>query len=212
MSEPKTIIDAQVQHLLGLLDQHRSKSCEEIQHEANEHAGILLHRAHAEARKRIHEDNARTRIRMQWQITSTDARLQTKMRLLRQQSDEALLSASWALLTSSLNKLWQHGDSRKTWIDNIIALAKARLISGDWIIEHPADWDKTEMAGYLERLEKAIGHRPTSHAMDDLDAGIRICTDTTCVDGTLSGLLRDQQHIEALMLTAIHSQERGDHG
>ena len=81
--------------------------------------------------------------------------------------------------------------------------------AGDWRVEHPEGWDAQEqgelaaMAQTLEGVNLQFGAHPA------LVAGIRISTDSTSVDGSLSGLLADRTAIEALILaTAARTGQR----
>ncbi|MEA1888909.1 MAG: hypothetical protein U9N50_03905 [Pseudomonadota bacterium] len=211
MSTPKSIVDAQIQHLLNVVERHRAAACEKVQRQSRTKAHELISRTHQNARRRMHEDIVETREREHRQLASAEAQTQTRKRLARQQSDEELLRTSWKLLKASLERQWQQADTRKLWIDNLIDQALATLVSQHWRIEHPADWAEEERIVLQRRLHEQLGHSPELDAVTDISAGLRLCTGGTCVDGTTDGLMHQRTRIEALLLAAIHKHGDADH-
>jgi len=211
MSTPKSIVDAQIQHLQNVVEHHRATACEKIQLQARTKSHELISKAHENARRRMHEDNVETREKENRQLASAVAQIQTQKRLARQQSDEELLRTSWKLLKESLERQWQQADTRKQWLDNLIGQALATLVSQHWRIEHPVDWAAEERTALQIRLQEQLGHSPEMDAVTDISAGLRLCTEGTCVDGTTDGLMHERTRIEALMLAAIHKHGDADH-
>ena len=211
MSTPKSIVDAQIQHLQNVVEHHRATACEKIQLLAQTKAHEMINKAHENSRRRMHEDNVETREKEHRQLASAEAQIQTRKRLARQQSDEELLQSGWRLLKASLERQWQQADTRKQWIDNLIGQALATLVSQHWRIEHPADWAEEERTALQKRLHEQLGHAPELEAIADISAGLRLCTGGTCVDGTTDGLMHERTRIEALMLAAIHKHGDADH-
>ena len=211
MSTPKSIVDAQIQHLQNVVERHRATACEKIQLLAQTRADELISKAHENSRRRMHEDNVETREKEHRQLASAEAQIQTRKRLARQHSDEELLRSGWKLLKESLERQWQQADTRKPWIDNLIGQALATLVSPHWHIEHPVDWAEEERMALQRRLHEQLGHAPELEAIADISAGLRLCTGGTCVDGTTDGLMHERTRIEALMLAAIHKHGDADH-
>jgi vacuolar-type H+-ATPase subunit E/Vma4 len=211
VNDPKSIIDAQVQHLLNVVEDHRATRYEEIQEQAQKNAHAIISKAHKDARQRMHDDNVETRENANRQLASTEAQLQTQQRLARQQSDEKLLQASWKLLKASLERQWQQPDIRKQWVDNLTRQALATLVSPHWRIEHPADWADEECIALQMQLHEQLDHTPELEPVTDISAGLRLCAEGTCVDGTADGLMHERTRIEALMLAAIHQHGDADH-
>jgi hypothetical protein len=210
MSEPKSIVDAQVKHLLKIVDRNRAESCAAIQARASEQASVVIKRAHRQARRKMHEQNARTRENLRRQVISTEARLQTRMRLIRQQNDKALLDAGWAPLKKALTGYWQDAGTRKQWIENLVSLAREKFVSMEWIFEHSPGWDEQEKKELQATVVDITGHTPGFRADDGISAGLRVCATGACIDATVEGLLRNSTRIESLMLTAIHEQGKTD--
>jgi hypothetical protein len=212
VSTPKSIVDAQVQHLLSAVEHYRSTRCAKIREQARTKANALISKAHKAARSRMHDDNVSTRVATHHLLTSTEARLQTRKRLARQQSDEELLEASWIMLEESLHRQWQQAGTRKQWVDNLVDQAMARLVSPHWRIEHPVDWPEQERTALQIQLDDRLGHLPEMEANPEIRAGLRLCTEGTCVDGTADGLMHERTRIEALMLATIHKHGDANHG
>lgn len=212
MSRPKNIVDAQVQHLLNMVEQHRQKSCAKIHLLAQEKSAELISKAHAAAQNRMHEFNISLRGSIDRQLSSTVARLQTQKRLARQQSDEALLETGWTLMKTSLQQLWQQTDTRAQWIDNLVTLAMAKLVSPHWQIEHPVDWAKEERHTLQKRLQEQLGQLPELKSDANISAGLRLCAAGSCIDGTVVGLMHEKSLIEAKILMSIHKHGNADHG
>ena len=211
MSSPKNIVDAQVQHLLNLVEQHRQKSCAKIQLLAQEKAAELISKAHGAARNRMHDFNINLRGSIERQLNSTEARLQTQKRLARQQSDEELLETGWTLMKTSLEQLWQQAETRTQWIDNLVNLATAKLVSPHWQIEHPADWPNEERHTLQKLLQQQLGHLPELKTNANISAGLRLCAACSCIDGTVEGLMHEKPRIEAKILTSIHKHGNADY-
>lgn len=211
MSDPESIIDAQVQHLLNVVEEHRAARYEEIQDQARNDAHAIVSKAHKDARRRMHDDNVETREKANRHLASTEAQLQTEKRLARQQSDEKNLQASWKLLSESLDRQWQQPDTRKQWVDNLISQAMATLVSPHWRIEHPADWPEEELIALQMQLHEQFNHAPELEPAADISSGLRLFAEGTCVDGTADGLMHERTRIEALILAAIHQHDDADH-
>ncbi len=207
MSEPKSIIDAQVQHLLDVVDKHRSNQCNKLRTAARESANRLISNAHSDARKRLHDNIKKARNYAHQKLTSTRALLQTRKRMARQQIDEALLEDAWNQMQTSLQALWDDEVSRQQWTTSLLETALTTLVSNMWTIQHPASLTDTEAAALQLQVYERLGHSPELEASEQISAGLRICTDGACIDGTSDGLMHDRQTIEASILAAVHDKD-----
>jgi hypothetical protein len=207
MSEPHSIIDAQLQHLLNVVEKHRSNQCSKLHNAAKESASRLITNAHSDARKRLHDEIHKARDYAHQKLTSTRALLQTRKRMARQQLDEALLEGAWKQLKTSLQARWDDEASRQQWTASLLETAHATLVSGQWIIQHPAGLTDAEAAALQLQVYERLGHTPELEACEEISAGLRICTDGACIDGTSDGLMHDRQHIESSILAAVHSMD-----
>lgn len=212
MSEPKSIVEAQVQHLLDVVDKHRSNQCSKLRNAAKESANKLISNAHSDARRRLHEDIRQAREFAHQKLTSTRALLQTRKRMARQQLDEALLQDAWKQMKTSLQAQWDDVSSRRQWTASLLETALSTLVSDQWTIQHPADLTDTEAAALQLQVYERLEHTPDLEASEHISAGLRICTDGACVDGTIDGLMHDREHIEASILAAVHSMDDDSDG
>jgi len=209
MSTPGSDLDGRVRHLLDVVAQHRDENCAAIRASAQAEAQALVRSAWHEARERLHNDNAETRRRIEHQLTSHAAQLQTRRRQQRQADDEVLLVTVRGALQAALLQRWQQPASRQQWCEALVSAAVTTLDGKVWTIEHPADWPMSEHRALLARVESLCGKTPRLQANADISAGLRICAGGTCMDATLDGLLRDRQRIEADLL-AVCTGYAGD--
>ncbi|MGB7934578.1 MAG: hypothetical protein WCH04_20595, partial [Gammaproteobacteria bacterium] len=112
---------------------------------------------------------------------------------------------AWQPLRKALLARWSQETARRQWIDFLVHRACTLLVATDWQIEHPLDWQVQERAALEELLAGQLGRLPEFIARKQISAGLRICANGTCVDGTLEGLLRDQTRIESLLLARFNA-------
>lgn len=205
MNTPGNDLDARLQHLLDVVAQHRDENCAAIRASAQAEAEVLVQTAWREARKRLHNDNAETRRRIEHQLTSHEAQLQTRRRQQRQADDEVLLVTARAALQAALLQRWQQPASRQQWCEALVSAAATTLDGRVWTIEHPADWPMSEHDALLARVESLCGKTPRLQANADISAGLRICAGSTCMDATIDGLLRDRKRIDAELLALCNA-------
>lgn len=206
MSTPKSVVHAQLEHLLGVIDHHRQERCDALLEQARSQAQQIIKQAHHDARNRFHQHALDTRESMRRQLASAESQHQTRLRQQRQQVDQALLTRAWPPLREALLHRWQDETQRRRWIDHLVQLATAKLLANDWRIEHPADMTASDREAVQSMLRKRMDCRTEFTASTEIVAGMRICAGNTCVDGTLEGLLRDHRRIEALLLARINTQ------
>lgn len=208
MKEPAGLVDAQLQHLLRVVEHHRDERCARVLEAARVQAQQLLKRARREARARVHQAIETSREQARRQLASAQAQHQTQLRMQRQREDLALLARAWQPLHDRLLGRWQQSDSRRSWIDALVSQALATLIDRHWRIEHPADWPEAERATLEARLSAELGQAPAFSAHEAVTAGLRIRAGDACIDGSLTGLLRARDSIEAMMLAALNDCRR----
>ncbi len=212
MSEPRTIIDAQIKHLMEIIQKHREESCQTIQARADEQADAIVKRAHMQARRKMHEQNARTREYLHREALSAEARMQTRKRLSRQQNDRIMLDRGWISLRNALLACWKDATTRRQWTGNVLELARDKFVQQEWILYHPVDLDEQEKIRLQTAINGITGQAPKLNVDDGIDAGIRLCTIGACTDATIDGLLRNRTRVESLMLTAIHGEDVPENG
>jgi vacuolar-type H+-ATPase subunit E/Vma4 len=211
MSEPRSILDAQVNALEKLVETSRAERCRQLIEDAKRGATEILKRAHRENRARMRAAIEEQRKRMEDTLASTRARLATRARQQQQQVDKEHLASAWSRLSDVLLERWQDADCRRRWMMNLVEEALARLPGEPWRIEHPRDFDSAELSTVSERIaEHCGGEHADFVVVEDLRAGLRILAGGACVDGTLTGLFIDRNRIEAELLAFLrdHDEER----
>jgi hypothetical protein len=204
MSEPKSIVDAQLEALLRLVAQHFEDRCRQTMAQAKAQAAALTEQAHREARDRMHEAIQHERARWDEKIQWTRAHLWTRQCQRRQRVNMLLLQQGWEKLYEILVQRWQKPNQRRLWVDALIDQALTRLPGKTWRIEHPPDWPADERLHASERLAAHIGGQsPSFVEVQDIVAGLRIRADETCLDGTVAGLLANRKAIEGQLLAEI---------
>ena len=203
-----SVVDAQLQHLLEVVEYNREKRCKALLDEARAQARQLVQRAHREARARLHQKVLAPREQLRQQLASAQAQRETHLRLQRHRADQTLLARAWSPLRERMAQRWREADSRQLWIDDLVEQACGMLVDRQWHIEYPPDWPARERTALEARLAGELGCVPTFAAHTEIEAGLRICAGAACVDGTLAGLLRARHRIEALMLATLNECRR----
>lgn len=204
MNAPRSVVEAQVETLLTLVEQHRAARCSELLAQAEERRHTLLAEAYSEARARMHEAVLTERRRGQDKLDATRAQLATRARQQQHQTALLLLQQGWELLGQALLQRWKTAPQRRQWIDALLHQALQRLPRCAWVIEHPPGWDSAECTAMQEALRAHCGGMPQLRADEQIDAGLRICAAGACLDGTAEGLLADRAAIEAQLLAQLH--------
>jgi hypothetical protein len=208
MSESGPVVGAQMKHLLTVVEQRRSERCKDVLDKAHEQAQQLIKQAYRDERQRMHRELGETRQQLHQQMVSVVARRQTGKRQRRQRADEELLTTTWLNLHEALLHRWRDSVMRQQWVDGLVEQAAAVLVDRHWLIEHPFDWPAQERSALQLRLQKQLAHTPHFEVKSTIAAGLRICADGACVDGSADGLLRERLAIEAVLLARIN-QYRG---
>ena len=208
MSEPGSVLDAQVNALEELVESTRAERCRQLMEDAKRGARETVKRAHRENRARMRAAIEEQRKRMEETLASTRARLATRARQQRQQVDKEHLASAWSRLGENLLDRWQDANCRNRWILGLVEQALAHLPGEPWKVEHPRDFDPSELSSMNERITEHCGGEPADFAVaENIRAGLRIVVDGACVDGTLEGLLIDRNRIEAELLAALRDHE-----
>ena len=209
MNLPENIADAQLKHLLAVVDRRREDRCNELLQEAHDNAQQVIKHAFSEARSRMHQEILDLREHYRQQIASAEAHQQTNIRQQRQHIDQELLAALWQPLHDVLLRRWQQTEPRRIWIRELVKLAAATLVSPSWTIEHSTDWPVQERTALETQLSQEFKNLVVSFsAMESIQAGLRISADGASVDGTVEGLLGERSRIEALLLAGVYWYRR----
>jgi hypothetical protein len=205
MSATTNGVEAQLQRLLQVVERHRDERCSELLGQARREVAQVVRQAHAEARARMHQSIQDIREDRRRRLAAAEAKLQTHRRRRREGADRWLLAAARLPLRKALHARWTLAEARRQWVESLVKRACALLVGIDWQIEHPVDWPAAERAALEERLTGQLGRVPEFIPRDDIEAGLRVCANGTCVDATLEGLLRDQTRIDSLLLARFNA-------
>ncbi len=203
-----SIVDAQVERLLDVVQSYHKEYCEAEKAKARQQAGGLIQQAHHDARKRMHQVVLDNRERIQQEIDVAKAKQQTEKKQRQYRCDQRLLKFALDKLQQMLVSRWQLPEQRRVWIEHILGIASTMLLTDDWRIEYPADCSVAEKQQLRECITKQTakqtvkqtGQSSTLVVNRDISAGIRISSNGLVVDGTLSGLLVNRSRIEAEFL------------
>ena len=198
---PESIIDAQVERLLDVVQTYHKEHCEAVNTKAHQDARATIQQAHHDARKRMHQVIVDNREKIQQEIGAAKAKQQTEDKQQQYRRDQRLLEMALNKLQQLLVSRWKITEQRQLWVDNILGLASRMLLADVWQVEHPAEWSVTEQKQLRDRITEQTGTSPTLIVNRDIQAGIRILSNGSVVDGTLSGLLVDRFRIEAEFLS-----------
>lgn len=208
MNNAGGVVDAQLRHLLDVVERNREVRCKALLDEARAQAQQLVKHAHRDARARLRDKAMAAREQARRKLAAAEARRQTRLRLLRHRADQTLLSRAWQPLRERILQRWREAASRRLWVDCLVEQASAMLVDRHWHIEHPGDWPAGERAELEARLGRALGCAPTFAAGPGIEAGLRIIAGAARVDATLEGLLRARTRLEALMLATLNECRR----
>ena len=207
MNVPGSVVDAQLQHLLEVVERDREKRCRAVIEEAETLARQIIKQAHRDARAHIHKDFGELREQIRQRIASAEAQQQTRLRMVRQQADQDFLDAAWQPLQQALQRHWQVTEHRKQWVMGLVKKAASTLIDSHWLIEHPPDWPAHECNTLKDRLSRDFECFPSFEPHPRITAGLRICAAGACVDGSIEGLLQRRTHIQSRLLAEIRKHQ-----
>lgn len=207
MNKPASVLDAQVNALEEVVESTRETRCRKLLDDARRNAEQTLKRAHQENRARIRAAIEEQRKRMEETLAATRARLATRERQRRQQADKERLTSAWSRLNESLLERWRDAESRRRWTQGLIEEALAHLPGDPWRIEHPREFNPSQLASWRESITEHCGGEPADFVIDEsIGAGLRIVAGGACVDGSVEGLLTDKNRVEAELLALLRDK------
>ncbi len=193
-------LERRAQALLDIVEIDRCEQCETILAEARGRASALLAQVRADARARMREAFVEERRRLHERAAAAGAKLQTRRRLHEQQRTAALLALGWQHLPDALRARWRDGDTRRLWVDAVVAMAWRVLPRAQWRIAHDPAWPVAEQQVLGARVARELDVAPAFNADTGIDAGLRIASGGNVLDGSLAGLLADRVEVGAQLL------------
>ena len=104
MTQVESIVEAQLQHMLEIINDYRQHESNVILAETRTLARDVVNKAYADTKVRLRQSILQDRIRVREAITSAQAQLDTQVRQQQQQKDQNLLEKAWDLLQQKLEK------------------------------------------------------------------------------------------------------------
>lgn len=197
---PQDSLQASLQALLALVDGDRERQCAQILGEARARATALRSQAQAEARTRLRQTFAEQRRALQAQVAAAQARLATQQRLHAQQRSALLLGLARQQLPAALQARWARPAARAAWVARVLDEGHARLPAAGWRVVHAPHWPADERAAAAADLARR-GHADAAFEADaGMAAGLKVAAGGNVVDGSLAGLLAEDEEIDAALL------------
>ena len=204
MSQPRSVLEAQISALEQIVDSRREARCRELLESARRSAKSTLKQEHQESRLRVRAAIQQERKLLEEDLAATRARIVTLNRERHQKADKTRLAHAWTALREALHERWKNSDHRRRWISLLIRDALARLSGEPWQIEHPPDWNSTELSRFSSEIARhCAGKQPEFFSKEEVRAGMRVVAGGASLDGTTEGLLADSTRIEAELLAML---------
>lgn len=197
---PESIVDAQVQRLLDIVQEYQTQQCDELLFRAQDESRQIVRQAYHEARQRLHQDIQHSRNRMQQELFAMRAKQHTMMMQQRHQAERRFLNQSWELLAEKLLSRWAEEKQRSAWIKKIILAAHKVIPGRKWQVEFPDQMSKQAQQAVREQITESYSPQASFVAVSSIQAGLRISADGAVVDGSLQGLMTNRGRIESLFL------------
>lgn len=207
MTTPESIVDAQVEHLLKVVNQYEQEHCDSMRIRARQQADSIIKDAYLRVRERTRRSIEEVRSRSLQDLKMAEASLQTQIRLARHKLDEAFLEQAWTSLRDVLCLRWKDKEMRGQWINEIVQKADEVLISRQWMLECPDSLTDDECNKLNEQLQSLNLESLELKQGEKINAGLRICAGGACIDGSVDGLLRQRARIEEMFLASIYSKQ-----
>lgn len=200
------ILHHQVQRLDDAIRHQQEMRCREIIADADRKAKQAIRDSRGRLLKHQQQAVREERQRREHELLIAKSRVETAQRRRAFARHEKVLQSAWPLLLEALALRWLDADHRRAWCDMIVTEAAATLMGTDWVIEHPADFPADDRDALLDRVHTLGLAAPSFAACKDIPSGLRIRTGTSCLDGTIDGLLGSRDDVEALLLAAWEQQ------
>lgn len=181
-----------------------------ILNDATEEAAKIRAQAQRKAREKTRTTIADLRRTRDRALGKTTASLETERRQMQQASAFAALSEGLSGLPDALQQLWQKPPTRKAWCDAVAQEGAARLLPGEWLLEHPEDFPKAEVQALKTALRKASGKPVKAAIQPGLTAGLCLRADTALIDASAAAIAKDRQALGAQFLSALDELNRKD--
>ncbi len=200
MKQHRTIIQAQTDALLKLIEDAREEQTGTLRAETEGAAQEVLRLARRTARENVSKAVREERARAAETLRQLEAAAETRRAAAAQQRDAARLEAAWPRLEAALTTRWAHPEHRREWVTAAFAIAAGILPEGTWQVRHPADVTEDSIS---QAAAEGLGDRAIalSFAADPgLPAGLVLEIAAVRLDATPAGLLARRRAVEGELL------------
>ncbi|MCG6858386.1 MAG: hypothetical protein LJE67_09995 [Salaquimonas sp.] len=173
---------------------------------AEREAAGIVENARSVARSRLHKAVQAMRVERRAALQKANAQLHAAERRRRYDTEAAVLEKAMVELRHALAERWKDEDKRRLWCLTVAGEARDRLNPGNWTMEHPKDWQPDKNRELVDALTKLCGKKPEFVSDPEIEAGIRIRGDHSCIDSTLDGLLVRRIWVEAALLSLLNDK------
>lgn len=198
-----TSSDERTRAFLDLIRTSRDERIAAIELTANREAGAILREARREARQRVHDTVAECRSRQQRALSRARASLDSLSRREAQRAHVEALRIGGAAVADALMRKWNDAESRRAWLDGLVAQAKSTLPLGRWVVEHPADLSPLEREALSANIASHCASTPELRPDPAATAGLRIRAASAVLDGTPRGLLQRRGDVDGRLLAEL---------
>jgi hypothetical protein len=210
MNEIDSVVGAQVDALMKLLEQSRSAHCNDAREQAQLQAAEIRQRARRLARERVRKAALEERGRLEHEVRMAQAELDTRKRKGLRARDVALIAAGRTLVEDVLAARWRDRDARLGWAETTLGEAAIVLLGREWVLEHPADWPADERDRAIALGRETCGATVAATPVESLAMGLRIRSGGALVDMSIPGLLANARAIEGELLAEFHHAAGGE--
>lgn len=197
---PSSIVDAQLQRLLEIVEEFKRHQCEELLEQARKQSREVVHHTYHNARTRLRTHILEERQQLEQSLASVRAKQHTFVMQQKHKASRKFLDDSWELLTAKLTERWNDPKQRKSWVLAIADIAISSLPAAEWRIGCGGEMNKSEHSQLQEYIVKKAKKTVKIKVDPDIRAGIYIEAGGAVVDGSLQGLLSDRVRIESEIL------------
>lgn len=200
MNLPASVLEAQVESLLSLIERERRRRCEELENDGRNRIRTMLRETRARARIKLSEAVQYERSRLQEALQRSTAAMETRRAAVEHTRTQEMLARAWARLPQALVTRWMNPESRRRWCQGALLEASARLREQHWRIDVAPGPDETEKRELLRVADRDGAGAHTLHVQPELTAGLRIVAGGAVLDASLAGLLSDRASIAARLV------------
>ncbi len=179
--------------------------CREVLEAARREADEIVAHAFTYARARGHAAIDAMRQEGKRRLTRAEARRQTREQRFNDARAAEALQRALPLLEPAILQRWGDEAGRRLWLEAVARHAQARLLPGDWAVEHPLGFTSEDRDRLLAFLKCAGGDNIVFRASAGVKAGVRVRAEGAVLDGTSDALVADQSAIGSLLLAELSS-------